>query len=264
MLKRTLHDAAETGDVEEFVTLATFGRDADAFDMDDCTPLHYAARFGQDEMIEHLLAHGVNNLAVNRQGGTALHEAASSGHVTATRLLLEQLPLEVDGPDGEGKTPLHVAAYAGQPGVVRLLLDYGFSVEPGDQFGRTALHYAAMYGHSAAARILVEGGANVNANSPVFGSPLHEAVGHDRAGVTQLLLSCDGIEVNARDMGGNTPFHLGVQRGAIRPLELLLAHPGGADLNARNADDKTPLMEATGEIGSPRMADFLRQNGATG
>ena len=63
-----------------------------------------------------------------------------------------------------------------------------------------------------------------------------------------------GVDVNAKDNGGQTPLHYATRYGHKEIAELLIAN--GADVNAKDELEETPLDFADGEI-----ADFLRIHG---
>ena len=85
--------------------------------------MHFAADLGYVEVVKVLLGDPrVDVRALDKEGWSALHFAANSGHDEMVSLLLE------DKADGnaktkEGNTPLHLAASSNHHKVVRMLLD---------------------------------------------------------------------------------------------------------------------------------------------
>ncbi|WWD21036.1 hypothetical protein CI109_105517 [Kwoniella shandongensis] len=73
-------------------------------------------------------------------------------------------------------------------------------------------------------------------------SPIHEAVISDAIDEVKRLLAQDPALINARDDFGYTPLHLAADRGYPEITRLLLLH--GADKEAKDEDDQTPLMLA--------------------
>ena len=57
--------------------------------VDGATPLHIAARHGQVEAMEALVALGASKEAKTAHGGTPLHSAACNGHVEAIHALVK-------------------------------------------------------------------------------------------------------------------------------------------------------------------------------
>src|ERR671937_2753270 len=99
--------------------------------------------------------------------------------------------------------------------------------------GFQPLGLASFFGHAEAARLLVERGAEVNSASrnQMKVMPLHSAAATSDPDARYAL------------------------------AKLLLEH--GADPNARQQDDYTPLMAAE-QHGDARLTELLRQHGATG
>uniref|UniRef100_A0A0B7BP65 Uncharacterized protein n=1 Tax=Arion vulgaris TaxID=1028688 RepID=A0A0B7BP65_9EUPU len=62
-------------------------------------PLHYAADYGQTEVIEYLLSKGANINAPDKYGISPLLSAIFEGHTPSVKLLLER------GADKSGKSP---------------------------------------------------------------------------------------------------------------------------------------------------------------
>ncbi|KZV72354.1 ankyrin [Peniophora sp. CONT] len=81
---------------------------ADDTDHDGNTALHWAASFGHLDFVRVLLDHP----AVNEDGQTALHAAASRGHSEICRVLLDHGAF-VDATDNDGNTPLRVSKTEG-------------------------------------------------------------------------------------------------------------------------------------------------------
>ena len=69
--------------------LLTRGATINAVDRDGCTALHRAATHGRSEIIKLLLESGATIDAIDKYGRTALHRAATNGHLTVVNLLQE-------------------------------------------------------------------------------------------------------------------------------------------------------------------------------
>ncbi|HEY1706974.1 MAG TPA: ankyrin repeat domain-containing protein [Rhizomicrobium sp.] len=75
-------------------------------------------------------------------------------------------------------------------------------------------------------------------------------------------LDNDLVDVNQRDVFGDTPLGIAVIWGDVEAVRLLLE--GGADVNARQADDMTPLhYTAIPKTGGAEVAKLLLEAGAS-
>ena len=130
------------------------------------TPLHFAAKFGREDLADPLIAAGAD---VEAQNG--LHDR-----------------------------PLYTAATYGHPAVVQLLLARGANVNASDRWGKTALHAAAfglgtqsnIEARIEVAKLLIAAGANVNAQEVGNGfTPLRYATSYEsrNTAMAELLRS---------------------------------------------------------------------------
>ena len=134
---------------------------------------------------------------------------------------------------GESELDVFEAAAVGRTDRLRELLDADPELANAwAQDGFQPLGLASFFGHVGAARLLVERGADVNSASrnDFKVAPLHSAVAEKDAGKRYELAT------------------------------LLLEH--GADPNARQQDEFTPLMAAD-QQGDARLRELLVEHGAT-
>ncbi|MFY9259999.1 MAG: ankyrin repeat domain-containing protein [Gallionella sp.] len=106
------------------------------------TPLMHAARFGNDEVVNALLARGANPSLLNADLNGALWFACFADSVScATALIQAGAPL--DSQNINGATALIYCASAGKTPLVRLLLDAGANTTLMTLDDFTALELAA-------------------------------------------------------------------------------------------------------------------------
>ena len=208
------------------------------YDNADLTNLHLAASFGHVSVVKLLLERGKEQPdprdAVNR---TPLHEAAGKGHVTIVNLLLEK-GAEVDSKDERGETPMLLAVNRGYEPMVELLLRYGAHVDSKDSNEFTSLHWAALRGHKMMVKLLLEHGAHVNQKNCYDRTPLHGAALEGHGAVVKLLMEY-GAHVNFKDDNDWTPLHKAAYGGHEAVMKLLLKH--GAQVNSKSVNGYTPL-----------------------
>ena len=154
-------DAAKRGDVESLKAELRSGADVNAAQGDGFTALHWAAKLGNREVAEILIAAGADIEATTRLGShMPLHVAAAAGQAEVTEALLKAgAPVAVA--TNTGARSVHFAAAAGDPATLEVLVAHGAdvdSVEP--QWGQTPLMFAAATGRTAAVEALMEAGAN--------------------------------------------------------------------------------------------------------
>ncbi|MDQ7826852.1 MAG: ankyrin repeat domain-containing protein [Candidatus Eremiobacteraeota bacterium] len=160
--------------------------------------LHWATFFGMTEMIELLLASGIDVKTVNRLGETALHLARTC---SIARLLIEK-GASINARSVKGETPLFEALRYGQRDMVELLIKRGADVNARNARGSTPLHRAARMGSGELAELLLRYRAEVNMRDCEGRTPLHLVESREMA----ALLIAYRAEVNARDMNGWTPL----------------------------------------------------------
>ncbi|KAK2177686.1 hypothetical protein NP493_585g01017 [Ridgeia piscesae] len=165
-----LHLAAISGNIE-ILRLLTGNLNVciDVKDCDDMTPLHHAAAHNQWATVEFLLKLVVDELIKNNGElviheddgeNTALHLAASNGHMSTAQALIDA-KANVAARNRALWTPLDCAAAKGKVDVVKVLLDAGGPIENRDKNNNTPLLLASERGHVSVVNTLIERGANV-------------------------------------------------------------------------------------------------------
>ncbi|OTB00156.1 hypothetical protein M426DRAFT_324475 [Hypoxylon sp. CI-4A] len=160
------------------------------------TPLHIAARWGHNEIVDLLLKHGADIHALSRgfcecglpkeepryylTNSTTplwypLHSAICNGNESTARLLLQRgASINVSprwlGSDVRQVTALHTACYSNMVSIARFLTDEGHqpNADVEDHNGSTPMTYAYSNGSWASIDFLMEAGASINATLGVF------------------------------------------------------------------------------------------------
>ena len=159
-----LHVAVSRVDAPEVVDLLVArGLEVDGRDRFGCTPLHLAAASSNLACLERLLHHGADVRAWDAAGFTALDHAVNE--VEVVRVLLRHGADPNGGPKvpGYGKSyewsAVTNAAYWEKDGILKMLLDAGADVRNHPD----ALPQAAKHGRAVSVRRLVKEGADVDA-----------------------------------------------------------------------------------------------------
>ena len=221
------------------------------------TPLHYAALWGFDSMVEFLIiehSEDVNSQDFksaddsdsddsNSDNGnvrTPLAVALMSGHVKTARKLIEH------GADIAAQiydaTLLHVFSGTGTVEIARMLIECGADVTVQDKAGITALHVALMREQVQVARMLIECGADVSAQLKDGMTPLHIASALGLVEIARTLIE-QGADMTAQDKRWGTPLHLASSQGKVEAAHMLIER--GADVAAQNKDGETALHLAS-------------------
>lgn len=220
--------------------------------------LECAATKGYKDVVDLLIAKGLNINGKGQMARTPLHEAPYYSNKDALELLIAK-GADVNIKDEYGTTPLHVAVQTYNDiniskEVVALLLAKGADINAKNNEGKTALHMAAERLNKSMSELLIAKGADVNAKDNEGKTSLH--LGIYNKDVVKLLLA-KGADVNAKDNEGQTPLHLGLHNKDV--VKLLLAK--GVDVNAKDNRGKTPLRLAVKD--KPKdVVELLKSHGA--
>jgi ankyrin repeat protein len=142
-----------------------------------------------------------------------------------------------------GKMLAH-AVYAGKLQVAQTLHAAGAGVQDTKQYGGL-IHRAAISGNLAVMKWLQSLGLDARALSAELQLlPLHYACQHQHLQLVKYLLSLPdaGHDVHAQSTKGRTPLHYAAEYEADSVVQLLLER--GADVDARDSNDSTPLVDA--------------------
>lgn len=136
-------------------------------------------------------------------------------------------------------------------------IDTKGDINSSNSMGKSAL-IEAIANSKGSVSILVEGGANVNAKDMYGNTPLLLAVEKkDRETVKYLIDK--GANVNVKNNNGDTPFMAAARNGDIETIKLLMSK--GVNVNSKDGKGNTILIEAINR-NNDEMVKFLLENGA--
>ncbi|KAJ9701390.1 hypothetical protein PVL29_006649 [Vitis rotundifolia] len=209
------------------------------------TPLHLAAREGHLTVVQALIQAakalpdeiesgvGVDKSILrmaNEGKDTALHEAVRYHHPEVVKLLIEEDPQFIYGPNISGGTPLYMAVERGHGDLVQIIID-NTSTSPAYSgiLGRTALHSAVIRKDQEIIAKLLEWKRDLTKEVDNNGwSPLHCAAYFGYTPIVKQLVdkSHKSVAYLGIKPGKETALHIAAIRGHKDIVDLLLSyHP---------------------------------------
>ncbi|MEW6351666.1 MAG: ankyrin repeat domain-containing protein [Thermodesulfobacteriota bacterium] len=272
--------AAARGDLAAIKKLLEEGADVNGADDSQRRALPCAAAKGHLKVVRQLLEKGAVLSATDQDGLTPLMNACEEGRFETVEFLLEK-GADVNAQTRYGSTALRKAIENQHPQIVKLLLHRAANVNRRLKDGSFILMSAAMTGNTEVVEELLQKGADVNARDRNGSSALTWAAAADRADVVKLLKSRGaqsdlwiaaltgdtqelqrfidaGADVNARDGQGWTPLMNAAQKGHVEAVKLLLDK--GANPAAERCG-RSAAVEAVVSGGSPEIVALLVDRG---
>ena len=152
--------------------------------------LFWACKHGDIALAEEAIKNGADVNAKDKEGNTALIDAAGSINKNNKEIveLLINSGADVNAKNNAGWTALMSAAFEGNKEIVETLIKAGADVNAKDSYGDTALILAATnYGSKDVIEILIKAGADVNAKNKNGESAFTFASEHEDREVLGLL-----------------------------------------------------------------------------
>ncbi len=271
-VKDALYSAVVRNNELDIDNLASLGVDINVVMDDGCILLHIPAVSGNIDTLQKLLDKSAQTNAADANGTTALHWAATHGHKEVVKLLLER-GADIHAKTNSGSTALHLAALGNHVDAIKVLIEKGADVNAVDNNGSTPFVWAAQKKQKDSMVCLVKLGANVanleedltqrlgrefkNAASqgdievikrlekysPVNGENgialLHDAAKDNKVATLEYLKSEHNINLDGRNLFGQTALHIAVFSQSKEAIEYLLQH--GANINAKENMSRTAL-----------------------
>jgi ankyrin repeat protein len=201
------------------------------------------------ELVRTLLIAGSDPNESNATGTTPLIEAVRQNHRNGVLMLLDR-DAKIEARNSRGQSALMVVH--DDPTIYNALIEHKADVNATDRDGTTPLMFAAENGDMRLVATLLRKGVPVNARN--------------RAGRTALWFGASGPDVvrvlltYSAQMETNGDKGAAVLFNAFSPASLKLLIDAGLDVNLRNEDGQTVLMDAV--LRDPRCVKVLVTNGA--
>jgi len=249
LAKVSCHAAAMVGDLENLQRLVNSQTREDK-DKSGFTPLHFAACYGREGVVEWLVGQGSDVEAKNELEWTALHVASRNGHIQCVTILIEA-GADVNSIDVHKSTPLHNACCSSSLETVDKLLAAGARTDARDKDGWTPLHFAARFNNVEMLDSLLAAGADLNVQDVDGWTAIHNSArnGRNRC-VTKLLEKGASILIKTR--WEETPLHVACRKGKAKIVAEMVSFAkqqktGGAPgdlykslLSAKDSEGRTP------------------------
>ncbi|KAM3962514.1 LOW QUALITY PROTEIN: uncharacterized protein ACR2FA_003420 [Aphomia sociella] len=257
------------------------GEDVSAPLPQGCTPLMYACQQADYKSVVDTLNKDPASVRIRDRGlRCALHYCASSGAganqaaraACADRVLMAA-PALADARDADGLTPLHLAVVHGNVPLVQTLLAAGADVNARDDEHHTVVHWATVCGEVGSLRAVLAAGADAATPDQHGGYPLHyaaqmcgapAATDHQTRGaaleVLRALVKEGGARVDVRDADGRTPLLWAASAGSAAAV--LALHQAGAKVDDADRDGLTALHCASARGHTEALETLLDLCGA--
>ncbi|KAM6909667.1 inversin [Xenentodon cancila] len=256
-----LHYGAQSNNAETVDVFLSHPSVKDEPDLEGRTAFMWASGKGSDDVIRTMLALNPQidiNMA-DKYGGTALHAASLSGHVSTVKLLLEKGAM-VDSLDVMKHTPLFRACEMGYRDVILTLIKGSAHVDLVDVDGHTALHWAALGGNAEVCQILMENGISPNVQDHAGRTPLQCAAYGGYITCMAVLME-NNADPNIQDKEGRTALHWSCNNGYLDAVKLLLGYNAFPNQMEHTEERYTPLDYAL-LGGHSEVTQFMLENGA--
>lgn len=224
-----------------------------------------AALYADPYMVQTLLEYGAKI-----DDPLLIHHILAAEEITGEEIeiikLLYQVGASLHAFNEDKETPLHLACEKGCKELVQFLLEQGVPVNHANCDGETALHLAckAKKQKKEIIDLLLKAHPDVNAKDHFNQSPLlnlmKEEIGEEEETEILKALHCAGASLKDKDEDGDTLLHMACQEGNQKLVQFLLGH--GAEINAKNNQQETPLNVACDDHGKHRIVESLIASGA--
>uniref|UniRef100_A0A8C8DLN3 Inversin n=1 Tax=Oryzias sinensis TaxID=183150 RepID=A0A8C8DLN3_9TELE len=230
-------------------------------DSQGATPLHYGAQSNNAETVGVFLSHPSVKDEPDLEGRTAFMWASGKGSDDVICTMLEHNPLiDINMADKYGGTALHAAALSGHVSTVQLLLEKGAMVDALDVMKHTPLFRACEMGHRDVILTLIKGSARVDLVDVDGHTALHWAALGGNAEVCQMLME-NGISPNVQDHAGRTPLQCAAYGGYITCMAVLIENHADPNIQDKEVNMRSCLLEFTTPF--PIIWNTRRKGGTT-
>ncbi|GGI25496.1 ankyrin repeat domain-containing protein [Pedobacter mendelii] len=200
-------------------------------------------RPGQNELIKHFIAEGVDVNQADADGNTVLMNAAMSNRDTSVYAILLPKVKSINQTNAKGLTVLAIAVTSNSPSIVSLLIENGANLNSVDKDGNNLAYYLIQ-------SYAPEGGRQAP-GSPSKAQDFEQKI---------KILQAKSFNIATPQQNGNTLYHLAVAKGDIALVKRF--QDLSIDVNAKNKDGITALHKAAMISKDDSMLKYLLSIGA--
>ncbi|XP_065835605.1 putative ankyrin repeat protein RF_0381 isoform X2 [Oscarella lobularis] len=213
------------------------------------TPIMIAVYNGNVDLLDLLISKRCDVRAKDECGHGLLVVAVWGERVDMFKTIL-RMGFDVNEKCSNGRTCLHFAASDNSASIAALLLEQGADMEPRNKWGRTPFLTAVIRGSNNVANLLSAKGCNIHAKDEDGHGAFVLACRKHQYDTVKLLLS----KFNYLNEEGASMLHWAAHNDYQRMAALLISH--GVDLEAKDEWGCTPFLTAV-EFGSDNTIDLL-------
>lgn len=268
-------------------------------DKDGNGVFNYTAQKGNKKMLEMIIAKGIAYKSLNKNGGNAMLFATRGSNSLAFLKYLENLGINPNITNKEGRTPLHNLAYSNKDiASINYFINKGVDVNQADNNGNTALINAASRNSLEVVKLLASKTKNINHANKEGQTALTKAIRNNSKVVEYLinndadisvidakgnhlgyyvfntfnaknlkefknklaLLEAKGLHVSKPQKNGNTLIHLAVEKQNLSMLKFIKKY--NIDIDAKNPQGLTALQKAVMTAKNDTIIKYLIANKA--
>lgn len=205
------------------------------------TPIQIAVKSKNCDVLKYLAKHDADIHVCDAEGNTLMHLAAQEGNITLLEYLYE-LGLDVNAKNNKGETALMKAIQADKYHNVSFLLQNGADFTMTDHAGNTPKEVALLSNNVKVLNLL----ENVEKDAAYFNNNrlylhIEQLIRQGQVESVKTLLGSVNY-AKLSDTNKTTLLHTAAYSNNVEIMKLLISH--GADINARDSYNETPLTSA--------------------
>ena len=242
------------------------------------SPLHIAADNGSLEFYKYISRKCGHINHVRDDGITAIHMAASAGHLEIMTFIIDNLQDQnqpatscridaVPHPtfddrvwtnpgNADGLTPLHLAALKGHFEVCKFIMKLLTNKNPRDKNGWTPLHCVARGGNTKIYELIMKNLEDKNPGSNNGVTPLHMASYYGRLEIVELIMH-HLQNKDPENSHGYTPLHAAIKMGN---MEVVKFHVNNRNVIILGDDNSYTLLHSAARFGNLAVCKLLLQH----